>query len=88
METDDLIQKTIRTEFADSTVLTIAHRLNTILDYDRLEKEGMRERNYNESTTLRVMVLDAGRIVEFDSPNKLIEEKGVFFSMARDAGLV
>ena len=38
METDDLIQKTIRTEFADSTVLTIAHRLNTILDYDRLER--------------------------------------------------
>ena len=35
LETDDLIQKTIRTEFSSCTILTIAHRLNTILDYDR-----------------------------------------------------
>ncbi|XP_046552046.1 multidrug resistance-associated protein 1-like [Haliotis rubra] len=36
METDDLIQNTIKTEFRDSTVITIAHRLNTIMDYDRI----------------------------------------------------
>ncbi|KAK4875040.1 hypothetical protein RN001_011462 [Aquatica leii] len=50
LETDDLIQRTIRDEFKDCTVLTIAHRLNTIMDSDR------------------VIVLDRGDIVEFDTP--------------------
>ncbi|XP_052261658.1 multidrug resistance-associated protein 1-like isoform X6 [Dreissena polymorpha] len=70
LETDDLIQNTIRTEFADATVLTIAHRLNTIMDYTR------------------VMVLDQGKIKEFDSPKNLLQEKdSVFYGMAVDAGL-
>ena len=71
METDDLIQKTIRSEFKDCTVLTIAHRLNTILDYDR------------------IMVLDQGKIIELDTPTKLLEDpKTVFYGMCKDANLV
>merc|ERR1712004_178298 len=36
LETDDLIQSTIRAEFQGCTIITIAHRLNTVLDYDRI----------------------------------------------------
>ncbi|XP_075422205.1 multidrug resistance-associated protein 1-like isoform X2 [Ascaphus truei] len=70
LETDGLIQSTIRKEFEDCTVITIAHRLNTIMDYTR------------------VIVLDRGQIVEFDSPSNLLQKKGIFYNMAKDSGLV
>lgn len=70
LETDDFIQKTIRRIFKDCTVLTIAHRLHTIMDSDR------------------IIVLDKGKIVEFDSPTNLLTNvKTVFYEMCNDAGL-
>lgn len=36
VETDKVLQETIREEFKDRTILTIAHRLNTIIDSDRI----------------------------------------------------
>lgn len=70
-ETDILIQQTIRTHFANCTVITIAHRLNTILDSDR------------------VLVIDSGKVAEFDSPKTLIEDrKSLFHFMAKDSGIV
>jgi len=35
----------------------------------------------------RVMVLDSGKIVEFDSPSTLLHKQGHFYSMAKDAGI-
>lgn len=36
LKTDKLIQEMIKTEFKDATVITIAHRLNTIIDYNKI----------------------------------------------------
>nr|XP_013804051.1 PREDICTED: multidrug resistance-associated protein 1-like [Apteryx mantelli mantelli] len=68
-ETDNLVQSTIRREFYNCTILTIAHRLHTIMDSER------------------VLVLDAGRILEFDTPHNLLQQKGAFSEMVAEAGI-
>lgn len=70
-KTDSLIQETIRSEFKECTVITIAHRLNTILDSDR------------------ILVLENGRVVEFETPSELLErEDSIFYGMVKSSGLI
>lgn len=67
--TDKLIQNTIRNKFKFCTVLTIAHRLNTIMDSDK------------------VIVMDFGKIIEFDHPNNLLKNTdGFFYKMVEQTG--
>ncbi|KAI7828580.1 ATP-binding cassette transporter 1, partial [Gamsiella multidivaricata] len=71
LETDALVQAIIRRKFSDCTILTIAHRINTVMDSDR------------------IMVLDQGRVAEFDTPAKLLgNPSSIFYSLAKQAGQV
>ncbi len=66
--TDGKIQDTLR-EVKESTILTIAHRLQTIIDYDK------------------VLVLDKGNMIEYDSPWALIRQEGsIFHGMCEMSG--
>ncbi|KAG9127282.1 hypothetical protein FRC07_015040 [Ceratobasidium sp. 392] len=69
LETDDQIQRTIRDEMSDALVITIAHRLKTVIDYDR------------------VLVLDHGEVVEFDSPAMLMSQESSVFRTEIDRTL-
>uniref|UniRef100_A0A8C2LHR1 ATP-binding cassette, sub-family C member 4 n=2 Tax=Cricetulus griseus TaxID=10029 RepID=A0A8C2LHR1_CRIGR len=67
--TDELIQQKIREKFAQCTVLTIAHRLNTIIDSDK------------------IMVLDSGRLKEYDEPYVLLQNpESLFYKMVQQLG--
>jgi ATP-binding cassette, subfamily C (CFTR/MRP), member 1 len=66
-ETDELLQKMVRERFQDCTTLTIAHRLNTVIDADK------------------VLVMDKGKMAEFDAPQRLLENKeGIFSSLWKE----
>lgn len=60
-ETESTIQLAIDKFFRNSTVITIAHRIKTILNYDK------------------VLVLEKGNLVEFDSPKNLLSKKNSLF---------
>jgi ABC-type multidrug transport system fused ATPase/permease subunit len=66
-DSDAALQKAIRAEFANSTVLTIAHRINTILD------------------STKIMFLSKGNIIEFDSPNVLLQSDTAFSKLVQES---
>lgn len=71
VETDSLLQTTLRSSiFQDRTIITIAHRINTILDSDK------------------IVVLQQGKVAEFDTPSELIRRKGLFYELVKEAGLL
>ncbi|KAL5689629.1 hypothetical protein EMGR_008545 [Emarellia grisea] len=61
-KTDEIMQRVIREKFCTHTILAVAHKLETILDYDK------------------VVVLDAGRVVESGDPCTLLSTEGSYFS--------
>ncbi|KAF7369381.1 ATP-binding cassette transporter [Mycena venus] len=69
-KTDAVIQSSLRNELPrDTTLLTVAHRLQTIMDADK------------------IMVLDAGRIIEFDTPKELLKNKnGMLRALVDESG--
>ncbi|KAJ6537690.1 P-loop containing nucleoside triphosphate hydrolase protein [Mycena capillaripes] len=70
LDTDNKIQRTIQTQFRDRTLICIAHRLRTILSYDR------------------ILVLDAGKIAEFDTPLNLFnKDDGLFRSLCEKSNI-
>lgn len=70
IETDAFLQTSMKSIFKERTIITIAHRINTILDSDR------------------ILVLEKGRVAEFDTPANLVQHKGLFFKLVKEAGLV
>ncbi|KAH6958804.1 P-loop containing nucleoside triphosphate hydrolase protein [Fusarium avenaceum] len=71
-ETDRGIQAVLRRELeaagGDRTLVTIAHRLRTIIDYDT------------------VVVMSAGRVLEYGSPRDLYNNRGQFYDMIYHSG--
>ncbi|KAJ0229417.1 ABC transporter type 1 [Hirschfeldia incana] len=68
-QTDAVIQKIIREDFESCTIVSIAHRIPTVMDCDR------------------VLVIDAGKAKEFDSPARLLEGQSLFAALVQEYAL-
>ncbi|CAH2063058.1 unnamed protein product [Thlaspi arvense] len=68
-QTDAMIQKIIREDFSACTIISIAHRIPTVMDCDR------------------VLVIDAGKAKEYDSPVRLLERRSLFAALVQEYAL-
>ena len=66
-KTESFLQNSINEQLKDCTVITIAHRIKTIINYDK------------------ILVLNNGEIVEYDSPQSLLEKKGLFYQLYKES---
>ena len=66
-KTETFLQNSINEQLKDCTVITIAHRIKTIINYDR------------------ILVLNNGEIVEYDTPQNLLDKKGLFYQLYKES---
>lgn len=87
VETDSKVQRTIQTEFASSTLLCIAHRLNTIGKFF-LNKLHCLPDVFLPAHYDRIIVMDDGKVAEFDTVLNLFDRKdSIFRSLCDEASL-
>ena len=69
-KSEEIIQRTINKILNQSTVITIAHRIKTIINYDK------------------IITLDNGEIIDFDTPKNLLnKKKGIFYELYQKSTL-